>query len=57
MAKKILTPEGKPMDYKVQKLKAKTPEDKIREELKAKAAATENKKPAVKKKKKKAGKK
>jgi hypothetical protein len=38
MAKKILTPQGKPMDYKVQKLKAKTPEDKIREELKAKEA-------------------
>jgi hypothetical protein len=36
MAKKILTPQGSPMDYKVQKLKAKTPEDKIREELKAK---------------------
>lgn len=56
MAKKILTPEGKPMDYKVQKLKAKTPEDKIREELKAKAKATEKKKTPVKKKKK-AGKK
>jgi hypothetical protein len=51
MAKKILTPEGKPMDYKVKKLKAKTSEDKIREELKAKAAATE-KKPAKKKAKK-----
>jgi hypothetical protein len=38
MAKKILTPQGKPMDYKVQKLKAKTPENKIREELKAKEA-------------------
>ena len=46
MAKKVLTPEGSPMDYKVQKLKDKTPEDKVREELKAKAAA----KPAVKKK-------
>jgi hypothetical protein len=45
MAKKILTPQGKPMDYKVQKLKAKTSEQKIREELKAKADA----KPKVKK--------
>jgi hypothetical protein len=49
MAKKILTPQGKPMDYKVQKLKAKTPEDKIREELKAKEA---KKAPAKKKAKK-----
>jgi len=49
MAKKILTPEGKPMDYKVEKLKAKTPEDKIREELKAK----EDKKKTPKKKAKK----
>jgi len=49
MAKKILTPEGSPMDYKVQKLKAKTSEDKIREELKAKAATTDKKSPAKKK--------
>jgi len=49
MAKKILTPEGKPMDYKVRPLKVKTSEDKIREELKAKAAATEKKAPAKKK--------
>ena len=49
MAKKILTPEGSPMDYKVQKLKVKTSEDKIREELKAKAAKTEKKAPAKKK--------
>ena len=50
MAKKILTPQGKPMDYKVQKLKAKTPEDKIREELKAKEAKkkTPAKKPVKK---------
>jgi hypothetical protein len=50
MAKKILTPQGSPMDYKVQKLKAKTPEDKIREELKAKEA--KKKTPAKKKAKK-----
>lgn len=50
MAKKILTPQGKPMDYKVQKLKAKTPEDKIREELKAKK--DKKKTPAKKKAKK-----
>ena len=49
MAKKILTPEGSPMKYKVQPLKAKTPEDKIREELKAKEA---KKAPAKKKAKK-----
>jgi hypothetical protein len=28
MAKHILTPHGEPMDYKVEKLKAKKPEDK-----------------------------
>jgi len=28
MAKRILTPNGDPMDYKVEKLKAKKPEDK-----------------------------
>jgi len=50
MAKKILTPEGSPMDYKVQKLKAKTSEDKIREELKAKADASAKKKARAKKK-------
>lgn len=50
MAKKILTPQGKPMDYKVQKLKVKTSEDKIREELKAKEA--KKKTPAKKKAKK-----
>lgn len=50
MAKKILTPQGKPMDYKVQKLKAKTPEDKIKEELKAKK--DKKKTPAKKKAKK-----
>jgi len=38
MAKKILTPQGKPMAYKVQELKAKTPADKIKEEIKAKEA-------------------
>lgn len=38
MAKRILTPHGEPMDYKVEKLKAKKPEDKIREKLKAKEA-------------------
>ena len=43
--KKITTPDGKPADYVVKPLKAKTSEDKIREELKAKAAA----KPAPKK--------
>jgi hypothetical protein len=50
MAKKILTPGGKPMDYKVEKLKAKTPEQKIKEELKAKEA--KKKTPAKKKAKK-----
>jgi hypothetical protein len=49
MAKKILTPQGKPMDYKVQKLKAKTPEDKIREELKAKEAKKKSPKKKAKK--------
>jgi len=38
MAKKILTPGGKPMDYKVQKLKPKTSAEKMKEELKAKEA-------------------
>jgi len=47
MAKKINTPHGEPMDYVVKKLKAKTPEDKIREELKAKEA--KKKAPAKKK--------
>jgi hypothetical protein len=42
---KIKTPDGKPAKYVVKPLKAKTSEDKIREELKAKAAA----KPAAKK--------
>lgn len=51
MAKKILTPGGQPMAYKVEKLKAKTTEDKVREELKAKADATEKKKAPAKKKK------
>jgi hypothetical protein len=50
MAKKILTPKGKPMDYVVKKLKAKTSEDKIKEELKAKEA--KKKTPAKKKAKK-----
>lgn len=49
MAKKILTPQGKPMDYKVKPLKVKTSEDKIREELKAKAAAKDKKAPTKKK--------
>ena len=49
MAKKILTPQGKPMDYKVQKLKAKTPENKIREELKAKEAKKKSPKKKAKK--------
>jgi hypothetical protein len=51
MANKIKTPEGAPMSYKVAHLKAKTPEDKIREELKAKADATAKKKTPSKKKK------
>jgi hypothetical protein len=50
MAKKINTPHGEPMDYKVEKLKAKKPEDKIKEELKAKEA--KKKAPAKKKAKK-----
>ena len=57
--KKITTPDGKPADYVVKPLKSKTSEDKIREELKAKAALAEGK-PAAKKPKamkKKAGKK
>ena len=46
MAKpKITTPDGADAKYVVKPLKAKTSEDKIREELKAKAAA----KPAPKK--------
>jgi hypothetical protein len=40
MAKKILTPNGSPMDYKVEKLKAKTPEDKLKDkEAKKKTSA------------------
>jgi hypothetical protein len=31
MAKHILTPNGDPMDYKVEKLKAKKPEDKLKD--------------------------
>ena len=50
MAKKIKTPHGSPMDYVVKKLKVKTSEDKIREELKAKEA--KKKTPAKKKAKK-----
>lgn len=42
--KKIMTPDGSPMDYKVVALKKRTPEDKVKEELKKKAA----KKPAKK---------
>ena len=45
MAKKILTPHGSPMDYKVEKLKAKTPEDKLKEkEAKKKTAKKKAKK-------------
>lgn len=44
MAKHILTPHGEPMDYKVEKLKAKKPEDKKKE--------SEKKKPLKKKAKK-----
>ena len=45
MAKKILTPHGSPMDYKVEKLKAKTPEDKLKEkETKKKTAKKKAKK-------------
>jgi hypothetical protein len=44
MAKHVLTPDGKPMDYKVEKLKAKKPEDKIKEEPKAKKKAPAKKK-------------
>jgi hypothetical protein len=36
---KIKTPDGSNMDYKVEKLKRKTTEDKIGKELKAKATA------------------
>jgi len=49
MAKKINTPHGEPMDYVVKKLKAKTPEDKIREELKAKEAKKKTAKKKAKK--------
>ena len=45
MATKITTPDGAPAKYVVKPIKAKTSEQKIREELKAKAAA----KPAAKK--------
>jgi hypothetical protein len=45
MANKIKTPDGAPAKYVVKPLKAKTSEQKIREELKAKAAV----KPAAKK--------
>lgn len=45
MANKITTPDGSAASYVVKPLKAKTSEQKIREELKAKAAA----KPAAKK--------
>ncbi len=31
MAKHILTPHGEPMDYKVEKLKAKTAADKLKD--------------------------
>jgi hypothetical protein len=31
MAKHILTPHGSPMDYKVEKIKAKTAEDKLKD--------------------------
>jgi hypothetical protein len=45
MAKHILTPHGSPMDYKVEKLKAKTPEDKLKEkEAKKKTAKKKVKK-------------
>jgi hypothetical protein len=52
MGKKILTPDGTPMDYKVAPLKKKTVKDKVAEELAKKAAKpTAPKKPAKKVKK------
>ena len=45
MAKHVLTPNGEPMDYKVEKIKAKTAADKLKDK--------ESKKKTVKKKAKK----
>lgn len=42
--KGVLTPDGSPMDYKVEKLKKRKPEDKIKEELKKKAEKKPTKK-------------
>ena len=45
MAKHVLTPNGDPMDYKVEKIKAKKPEDKLKEkEAKKKTAKKKAKK-------------
>jgi hypothetical protein len=45
MAKHILTPNGEPMDYKVEKLKAKTAADKLKDkEAKKKTAKKKAKK-------------
>jgi hypothetical protein len=45
MAKHVLTPDGSPMDYKVEKLKAKTAADKLKEkEAKKKTAKKKAKK-------------
>jgi hypothetical protein len=45
MAKHILTPNGEPMDYKVEKLKAKTSAEKLKDkEAKKKTAKKKEKK-------------
>jgi hypothetical protein len=45
MAKHVLTPNGEPMDYKVEKLKAKKAEDKLKDkESKKKTAKKKAKK-------------
>jgi hypothetical protein len=45
MAKHVLTPNGEPMDYKVEKIKAKTAADKLKDkEAKKKTAKKKAKK-------------
>jgi hypothetical protein len=45
MAKHVLTPNGEPMDYKVEKIKAKTAADKLKDkESKKKTAKKKAKK-------------
>lgn len=49
MGKKILTPDGSPMEYKVAPLKKKTVKDQVAEELKKKAAKSSTPKKTAKK--------